>query len=156
MVKKYLNVFSILQNIRAILKFSMFIVPGKLTSNVQPIILKINNSIYLSVYLIAICWTSAAFSVSWFFYTVCRTPWTGDHTVARPLSAHRTPQTQNKRTQTSMPPVGFEHTIQMFKRAKTVHASDRAATVIGSTCLGFIYFWILETVVKIKPGWYPF
>jgi hypothetical protein len=30
-----------------------------------------------------------------------------------------------------MPRVGFELTIPMFKRAKTVHASDRAATVIG-------------------------
>jgi hypothetical protein len=30
-----------------------------------------------------------------------------------------------------MPRVGFEPTIPMFVRAKTVHASDRAATVIG-------------------------
>jgi hypothetical protein len=30
-----------------------------------------------------------------------------------------------------MPQVGFEPTIPMFERAKTVHASDRAATVIG-------------------------
>jgi hypothetical protein len=43
---------------------------------------------------------------------------------------HRTTQTQNKLTQTSMPPVGFEHTIPVFERAKTVHASDHAATVI--------------------------
>jgi hypothetical protein len=35
---------------------------------------------------------------------------------------------QNKRTQTSMPLVGFEPTIPAFKRAKTVHALDRAAT----------------------------
>jgi hypothetical protein len=27
--------------------------------------------------------------------------------------------------------VGFEHTVQIFERAKTVHALDRAATVIG-------------------------
>jgi hypothetical protein len=27
--------------------------------------------------------------------------------------------------------VGFEHTITVFKRAKAVHAFDRAATVIG-------------------------
>jgi hypothetical protein len=39
---------------------------------------------------------------------------------------------QNKRTQTSMPQVGFEPTIPLFERAKTVHhALDRAATVIG-------------------------
>jgi uncharacterized membrane protein len=30
-----------------------------------------------------------------------------------------------------MPVVGFEPTIPMFKQAKTVHALDNAATVIG-------------------------
>jgi hypothetical protein len=30
-----------------------------------------------------------------------------------------------------MPRVGFEPTIPVFERAKTVHALDRAATVIG-------------------------
>jgi hypothetical protein len=34
-------------------------------------------------------------------------------------------------TQTSMPRVGFEPTIPAFERAKTVHALDRAVTVIG-------------------------
>jgi hypothetical protein len=43
---------------------------------------------------------------------------------------HRTIQTQQKRAQTSMPCVGFEATIPAFERAKTDHASDRAATVI--------------------------
>jgi hypothetical protein len=43
-----------------------------------------------------------------------------------------------------MPRVGFERTIPAFERAKTVHALDRAATVIGteiSFCLetGFCY-----------------
>jgi hypothetical protein len=38
---------------------------------------------------------------------------------------------QNKSTQTSMPQVRFEPTIPVFERAKTVHALDRAATVIG-------------------------
>jgi hypothetical protein len=45
---------------------------------------------------------------------------------------HRTAQTQNKRTQTPMLRVGFELTIPVIERAKTVHASDRTATVIGS------------------------
>jgi hypothetical protein len=31
----------------------------------------------------------------------------------------------------SMPQVGFETTIPVFEQAKTVHALDRAATVIG-------------------------
>jgi hypothetical protein len=47
-------------------------------------------------------------------YTVGRTPWTGDQPAARPLPTHRTTQTQNKRTQTSMPRVGFEPTIPVF------------------------------------------
>jgi hypothetical protein len=33
---------------------------------------------------------------------------------------HRTTQTQNKLTQTSMPRVGLESTISVFERAKTV------------------------------------
>jgi hypothetical protein len=65
------------------------------------------------------------------FYTVGRSPWTSDQPVARPLPAHRTTQTQNKRTQTPMPRVGFEPTIPVFERAKAVHALDRAATVSG-------------------------
>jgi hypothetical protein len=44
---------------------------------------------------------------------------------------HRTTQTQNKRRQISMPWVGFEPTIPVLERAKTVRALDRAATVIG-------------------------
>jgi hypothetical protein len=66
------------------------------------------------------------------FYTVGRNPWTSDQPVARPLPTHKTPQTQNKHTQTSMPRVGFESTIPVFERAKTVHALDRAATAIGT------------------------
>jgi hypothetical protein len=64
-------------------------------------------------------------------YTGGRTPWKGDQPVARPLPTRTT--TQNKRTQTSMPWVGFEPTIPVFKRAKTVRALDRAATVIGTS-----------------------
>jgi hypothetical protein len=59
--------------------------------------------------------------------TVARTAWMGDQPVARPLPI----QTQNKHRQTSMPWVGFEPTIPVFERAKTVHALDRAATVTG-------------------------
>jgi hypothetical protein len=55
-------------------------------------------------------------------YTVGRTPWTGDQPVARLLPTHRTTQKRNKRTQTSIPWVGFEHTIPAFERAKRVYA----------------------------------
>jgi hypothetical protein len=59
------------------------------------------------------------------FNTVGKPPLTGNKRVARPLPAHRTAQTQNKRTQTSMPRVGLECTIPVFERGKTVHALDR-------------------------------
>jgi hypothetical protein len=64
-------------------------------------------------------------------YTDGRTPWKGDQHVAKPLPAYRTTQTQNKRTHTYMPRVGFEPTIPPFERAKTVHVLDRAVIVIG-------------------------
>jgi hypothetical protein len=59
------------------------------------------------------------------FYVVGRIPWTGVQQVTRPPSAHRTVQTQNKNSQTSMPEVGFERTIPVFQRTKTVYALDR-------------------------------
>jgi hypothetical protein len=58
---------------------------------------------------------------------------------------HGTTQTQNKRGQTSMPLAGFEPTIPVFKRAKTFHALDSAATVTGE-----VYF----CNYAISPGRY--
>jgi hypothetical protein len=73
-------------------------------------------------------------------YTAGRTPWTGDQSVARPLPTHRTTQAQDKRTHKyKCLWVGFEPTIPGFERAKTVHALDRAATVIGPHILYCIY-----------------
>jgi hypothetical protein len=37
-----------------------------------------------------------------------------------------------------MPWVGFEPMIQVFERAKTVHALDRTATVIGQVATTFL------------------
>jgi hypothetical protein len=71
-------------------------------------------------------------------YTVGRTPWTGDQPVSRPLPTHRTALTQNTRRQTSMPGVGFEPTILVFERAKTVHAFDRAVTVMDTGLLQLV------------------
>jgi hypothetical protein len=45
---------------------------------------------------------------------------------------HTEQHKENKRTQTYMPRVGFERMTPLFELAKTVHALDRAATVIGS------------------------
>jgi hypothetical protein len=93
------------------------------------LLLSLNTSIYLWLYrpLLGL----GRFFSFFISYAVGRTPWTGDQSVARPLSAHRTAQTQNKHTQTSMPQVGFELTIPVFERAKTVHTLGRATTVIG-------------------------
>jgi hypothetical protein len=70
-------------------------------------------------------------------YTVGGTPWTWRQPVARPLPAHRTTQSQNKPTQTFMPRVRFEPTVPVFERTKTVHALDRAATVIVISLLTY-------------------
>jgi hypothetical protein len=39
-----------------------------------------------------------------------------------------------------MPQMGFEPTIPVFKRAKAVHALDRAATVIGYSLPSIMHF----------------
>jgi hypothetical protein len=75
-------------------------------------------------------------------YTVGRALWTGDQPVTRPLPVHRTTQTQNKHTQTSMPWVWFEPTTPVFKRAKTVHALDCAATVIDNYSIWHTYILV--------------
>jgi hypothetical protein len=59
----------------------------------------------------------------------------GAQPFARPLRTHRRTQAQNKLIQTYLPRVGFEPTIPVFKRAKTVHALGRAATVIGQVVI---------------------
>jgi hypothetical protein len=55
----------------------------------------------------------------------------GDQPVAKPLPINRTTQTQNKRTQTSLPRVRLEPTTPALMWPKKVHAADRAVTVIG-------------------------
>jgi hypothetical protein len=76
-----------------------------------------------SLYNSTALWTLAVFfSVSLILFTVGMTPWTGDQPVARSLHTHRTPQRQNKCTQTWMPRVGFEPTTPVFEKSKTVHA----------------------------------
>jgi hypothetical protein len=51
--------------------------------------------------------------------------------VISPSQRRYLAQTHNKYRETSIPRVGFEPTILAFERVKTVHASDRAATVIA-------------------------
>jgi hypothetical protein len=86
-------------------------------------------------------------------YTVGRIPRrTGEQPVARPLPIQRIKETQNKRTRTSMPRVEFEPTTPVFERAKTVHASDRAATMISpdnSTYKPNVCLSVLDSAVPI-------
>jgi hypothetical protein len=78
----------------------------------------------------ALCWTLTAFSVLPLFTQPVGLPGRGiSPSQGRYL---HTGQHKHKRTQILMPRVGFEPTIPAFERAKTVHASDRAATVIGN------------------------
>jgi hypothetical protein len=60
-------------------------------------------SIYLSIYLSISRWDSLD----------------GDQPDAKPLSTRRTTQAHSKRTQTSVPLVGFEPTVSVFERGKT-------------------------------------
>jgi hypothetical protein len=60
-------------------------------------------------------------------YKVGRISWTGDQLVARPLPTHRTTQTHTDIHALS----GIRTHDPAFERAKTVHALDRAAPVIG-------------------------
>jgi hypothetical protein len=60
------------------------------------------------------------------FYTVGKTPWTRDQPITRPIPAHTGQHKHSIKSQ-----AGFEPTIPVFERAKTVHALDRAATVIS-------------------------
>jgi hypothetical protein len=90
-----------------------------------------SNESYLSLWLYSPLLGLGRFFSFLIFYKVGRTPWMGCDPIARPLPTHRTTQIQNKRRQTCMPWVGFEPTIPALVRAKTIHALDHVATVIG-------------------------
>jgi hypothetical protein len=83
-------------------------------------------------------------------YTVGRTPWTGDQPVSRPLPAYRTVQTPNKRTQISMPQMGFEPTIPVFEGAKTVHALADVSEVLTAVCEASILSCNMITFIKLS------
>jgi hypothetical protein len=84
--------------------------------------------IYLSVYGSTVFLLDLDYFFSFLIlYTVSKTPWMGDQLVTRLLPTHRTTQTQNKRTQTSMHWVGFVCTIPAFEQGKTVRSLDCVA-----------------------------
>jgi hypothetical protein len=51
-----------------------------------------------------------------------------------------------------MPKVGFEPTISVFERAKTVPALDRAAAVIGDEFPWLLQFLFISGVGLTSPG----
>jgi len=59
-----------------------------------------------------------------------RTPWTGEQPDVRPLPTQD--NTTQKKTDTFMPRAGFETTIAVFNRSKTLRTLDRAAVGTGS------------------------
>jgi hypothetical protein len=79
--------------------------------------LSLSLSIYIYIWL---CSPFGPWSLFQFLnlYAVCRSPLTGDQPVTRPLPAHRRTQTQNKRTQISMPQVGFAPTIPVLSERR--------------------------------------
>jgi hypothetical protein len=124
---------------------------------ILPPLVSVRLSIYLSIYPSIYLWLYCPFVGPWplfqflNLYIVGRTPCTGDQPVARPLPTYRTTQTQNKSTQTAMPGVGFEPTIPVFERAKTVHVLDRAATVTGHLGVCFLQNWCRNVNNSVPP-----
>jgi hypothetical protein len=92
----------------------------------------------LSIYL-SVCGSTALMDLDCFFSFLIYIQTVG--LLGRGISLsegrylHTGQHKQNKNTQTAMPRVGFEPTISVFERAKTGHALDLAATVIGSSPL---------------------
>jgi hypothetical protein len=69
-----------------------------------------------------------------------------DQSITRPLSAHRTTQTQIKHIQTSMSSEGFELTTPVL-------ASNLTGTVIGTHTIIFTESYKLSTLVKNAVFW---
>jgi hypothetical protein len=115
------------------------------------IYLCIYQSIYLSMSLEPFVWPRPLFQFLDLLHSR-QDYWFGVQPAARPLPTRRTTQTQNKRTQTFMPRLGFEHTIPAFERMKTVHALDRAATVIGTVADLAILIYGYQTHVQINEN----
>jgi hypothetical protein len=124
--------------------------------NVEALIIQNSNTLFLFFYIHSSYTVLLQFrGFSFFFgsYTIGRTPWTSDQSVARPLPKYGATQTQNKRTHT--PNIhalsgirAHDHSVRgsedssylrwlgyrdrlASERAKTVHALDRAAAVTG-------------------------
>jgi hypothetical protein len=103
-------------------------------------VLSIHLSIYLSIYLIYLSVALQSFVGPWplfqFLYPLTQSVGLLGRGISPSQDRYlRTEQ----RKQISLPEVGFEPTIPLFERTKTVHAFDRAATVIGIS----VYYGVL-------------
>lgn len=83
-------------------------------------------------------------------------PWTGDDSIAAKVSTYIV-QDKHREMRLSIPRVGLEFTIAMFKLSKKACTSDRAASVIGSLStklkarLLSSYFVIITRVQERNP-----
>jgi hypothetical protein len=68
---------------------------------------------------------------SFLIFLHCRQDSLGGDQPSQGRYLHTGQHKQNEGTQTSTPQMGFEPTIPVFERAKTIHAVDLAAVVIG-------------------------
>jgi hypothetical protein len=76
-------------------------------------------------------WALASFSVSWSVHSRYDSL-DGGSALCKAAAYTQGNTNTEKRKQTSMPLVGYEPTIPVFEWAKTVHALDRATTMIGN------------------------
>jgi hypothetical protein len=102
-----------------------------------------NSHIFLNICLFLCVWLYSPLDLGRFFsflilYTVGRAPWTREQPVARPLTTHRTTQTQNKRKHTSMPRVVFEPMTPVLVCMKKVHDSVRPLWLVLNILLCII------------------
>jgi hypothetical protein len=84
--------------------------------------------LFVKIEILSIYGSTALVNLGLFFSFLIHTQDSLDGGSSRRKAAT---DTHNKRAQTFMPRVRFEPMIPVFGRAKTVHALDRAASVIG-------------------------
>jgi hypothetical protein len=97
-------------------------------------------------------WTLASAFQFHDHFTDGRTPWTSDQPVARPLSKHRSTQTQNKQIHILNIHALCEirTTIPVSELAKTVNALDRSATVTCSRINDCVHFQSRRNISTLK------
>jgi hypothetical protein len=103
-------------------------------------VLEIKFTIYLSMALQSLLLDRGCFFSFLILYRVGRTPRTGDQPVVSPPTTHRTTQTQNKGTQTSMPRMEFETTIPVLKRTKTLRPLWSASDLLDTIIHVFVFY----------------